>query len=72
MNNQKKFIELRNKYPEFIYEKYTITFDESNINIKYYFTISNLETFTPEIKISKEYIKTNYNEEYLDYLVFQI
>lgn len=72
MNNQNKFIELRNKYPEFIYEKYTIIFDETNINIKYYFTIPNLETFTPEIKISKEYIKTNYNEEYLDYLVFQI
>lgn len=72
MNNQNKFIELREKYKEFIYEKYDITFDETNINIKYHFTIPNLETFTPEIKISKEYIKTNYNEEYLSYLVFQI
>ena len=72
MNNQDKFNELRKKYPDFIYEKYEILFDSENLNIKYYFNIPGLTYFYPEIKINKKYIKTNYNEEYLNYLVFQI
>lgn len=72
MNNQDKFNELRKKYPDFIYEKYEILFDSENLNIKYYFNIPGLTYFYPEIKINKKYIKTNYDEEYLNYLVFQI
>lgn len=71
-NNQNKFNELREKYQEFIYEDYEISFDNENLNIKFHFSIPNLEDFYPEIKINKKYIKTNYNEEYLNYLVFQI
>lgn len=72
MNNQDKFSELRKKYPEFIYEKYDISFKENNLEIKYHFTIPGLTSFYPEIKIPKEYIKEGYNEEYLEYLVFHI
>jgi len=68
MNNQDKFSELRKKYPEFIYEKYDISFKENNLEIKYHFTIPGLTSFYPEIKIPKEYIKEGYNEEYLEYL----
>lgn len=72
MNNQEKFNEFRKKYPDFIYEKYDIIIDSDNLNIKYYFNIPGLTYFYPEIKINKKYIKTNYDEEYLNYLVFQI
>lgn len=72
MNNQEKFNEFRKKYPNFIYEKYEILFDEENLNIKYYFNIPGLTYFYPEIKINKKYIKIDYDEEYLNYLVFQI
>ncbi len=72
MNKQEKFNEFRKKYPDFIYEKYDIIIDSDNLNIKYYFNIPGLTYFYPEIKINKKYIKTNYDEEYLNYLVFQI
>ena len=72
MNNQEKFNELRKKYDKFIYEKYDILFDEEYLNITYHFNIPNLTYFYPKLKIKKSYIKNNYNEEYLDYLVFQI
>lgn len=70
--NQDKFREFREKYPEFIYEKYEYFFDSSNLNIKYYFHIPGLTSFTPKLKINREYIKIKYDEEYLDYLIFQI
>jgi hypothetical protein len=72
MDNQSKFNELREKYKTFIYEKYDISFDDKNLNIKYYFNIPGLTYFYPEIKINKNYIKYAYDEEYLNYLVFQI
>jgi len=71
-DNQNRFNELREKYQEFIYEDYDISFADENLNIKFHFSIPNLTEFHPEIKIKKEYIKTEYNEDYLDYLVFQI
>ena len=48
MNNQNKFNELREKYKEFIYEKYEYSFDGVNLNIKYFFHIPGLTSFTPE------------------------
>lgn len=72
MKNEAKFNRLREQYPDFIFEKYDIIVSEKNIRIKYYFKIPNLITFTPELIIDSGDIKINYNEEYLDYLVFQI
>lgn len=72
MNNQNKFNELREKYKEFIYEKYEYSFDGVNLNIKYFFHIPGLTSFTPELRINREYIKIEYDEEYLKYLIFQI
>lgn len=72
MNNQTKFNELRSKYKTFIYEKYDIEFDEYFLNIKYHFNIPGLTYFYPRIKISRNYIRPDINNEYLDYLVFQI
>lgn len=72
MSNQEQFNNLRKKYSEFIYEKYEISLDKKNIKIKYYFNIPGLTTFNPEIKINKEHLELNYDEKYLEYLVFQI
>lgn len=72
MNNQDKFNKYREEYPNFIYEDYHISFDNEYLNIEYCFNIPKLTEFHPQLKIKKSYIKTNYDQEYLDYLVFQI
>ena len=66
-----KYLEFRDKYKDFIYDKYDISYDENNMIIKYYFRIEGLEEFTPLIKIKKKDIKNNnINNEMLNYLVF--
>lgn len=72
MNNQEKFNDLRKKYPEFIYEKYQISYEDNFLHLKYFFNVPGLTYFYPEIKLSKNYLKTDYNNDYLEYLVFQI
>ncbi|MCI9365870.1 MAG: hypothetical protein HFJ54_04690 [Clostridia bacterium] len=57
MNNSFKFKELREKYPEFIYEDYKIEENEKEICIKYIFNILNLRQFVPIIKIPKKEFK---------------
>ena len=72
MNNN-KFLEFREKYNTFIYDKYEINYDDENMNIKYYFNIPGLTWFYPQIKINKKYIlNTDINNEYLEYMVFNI
>lgn len=72
MNNQEKFVDLRKKYPDFIYEKYQISYEDNFLHLKYFFNVPGLTYFQPEIKLSKDYLKRDYNNEYLEYLVFQI
>jgi len=68
-----KFEDLRNKYKEFIYEKYEIKEREKEYEITFYFNIPNLTTFEPKIIIEKQHITNeNINREFLDYLVFNI
>lgn len=58
IDNSLKFIELREKYKEFIFEDYSLREDNDYIYLEFKFTIPNLKTFTPNIKIKKkEYIK---------------
>ncbi len=72
MNNS-KFLEFRQKYDTFIYDKYEISYDDEYMNIKYYFNIPGLTWFYPQIKINKKYIlNKEINNEYLEYLVFNI
>ncbi len=73
MNNQEKFNQFREQYKEFIFDKYEITYDQDNMNIKYYFNIPGLTWFYPEIKINKKYISnSNIKQDYLNDLVFHI
>lgn len=65
------FLELRNKYPEFVYENYDVIESEQSYQVKYTFKISELE-FNPVIIINKKDINNkNINKEYLNYLFFQ-
>jgi len=73
MDNYDKFLDFREKYNTFIYDKYEIIFDEEYMNIKYYFNIPGLTWFYPQMKINRKYIlNNNINEDYLNSLVFHI
>ncbi len=68
-----KFIEFRNEYKYFIYEKFDINYDDNYMIITFNFRIDGLEEFNPSIKIKKSNIKnTNINENMLNYIVFHI
>lgn len=67
------FVELREKYNKFIYEKYEINTDWESFDITYFFEIPNLAKFTPTIKLDKKNIKNqNIDEDFLNKLVFHI
>ena len=51
------FTELRNEYPEFIYESYNIKEDEKEILLEYKFKIPNCTEFNPNIRILKKDMK---------------
>ena len=73
MNNYNKFQELRKKYDKFIYEKYEIIENNDNYEIIFYFDIPNLTKFTPKLIINKKNLtNTNINDNFLEYLVFNI
>lgn len=57
MDNSLKFKELREKYPEFIYEGYNITDNKEEILIEYNFKIPKLIEFKPTITILKKDMK---------------
>lgn len=64
----KTFEDLRKQYKTFIYDKYTIEYEDEKIKITYYFEIPNLTLFKPVIKIDKKDIKKL--DEVSNYLIF--
>ena len=75
INNMEKFLELRNKHKEFIYDSYKVFEDSEYICIEYKFEIPDLKIFTPSIKIKKKSLIVNNienNKEYVNHLVFHI
>ena len=66
-----KFLEFRDKYPDFIYKSYSYEIDD-DLKIRYCFEIPGLEVFNPEIAIPSKYISIKYDKEYLEYLIFHI
>lgn len=71
--NQKKFNELRIKYPNFIYHSYSITENDESLHIEYNFEIEGLTNFKPSYDIFKKYITNkNINKDLVDYMVFHI
>jgi len=72
-DNSNKFHELREKYNTFIFEDYVVSDNETDIHITYNFSIPNLATFSPEIRILKKDICKNYiNNTYINNFVFHI
>ena len=68
-----KFENLRNKYKDFIYEKYEIIEKNDSYEIIFYFNIPDLTTFEPKLIIEKTYLKNNnIDEKFFEYLVFNI
>ena len=66
----KKFIELREKYPNFYYNSYQVINHEDYIEITWNFEIENLYKFNPTTKI---FINTiNKNEDFINYLAFHL
>ena len=74
IDNSKKYKELREQYPNFIYDSYTIDEDDENIYIRFKFEIEGLTTFTPTLTIKKKnYIKESAkNNNIVNNLVFNI
>ena len=69
----KKFLEYRKKYLEFIYDSYQIDIKESVYEINYKFIIPKLDTFNSKIIIPKNIIKRkNIDNEFLKKLAFNI
>ena len=67
------YLEIKDKYPEFIYDKYEINENDEEINITYYFEIPNLAKFTPSLKLFKKDIENNnFNRDFFNDLVFHI
>ena len=74
IDNSKKYKELREKYPNFIYDSYKIEEDNENIYITFKFEIEGLTTFNPTLTIKKKnYIKESIiNNNIVKNIVFNI
>ena len=71
--NFEKFLDLRQKYPTFIYDSYEIIEEEENIKLSFNFIIEGLTSFNPTYLINKKYIKNkNIDNNLFNYLVFHI
>ena len=73
MDNHEKFLELRDKYKEFFYNRYQISEDNDAIYLEFEFEISGLATFNPKTKIIKKALKyKDINSNYVKNMVFHI
>ena len=71
--NQEKFLELRNKYPNFIYDGYEIIDEGEILKLVFNFNIEGLTVFNPSYEINKKYIlNKNIDKDLLNYMVFHI
>ncbi len=70
MNNE-KYLKLKEIYPDFIYEGYTYTNDETTLKITYNFKVNNLTEFHPTWTFSK-LINKSVDKEKLDELIFSL
>ena len=65
-DNSNKFKELREKYNTFIYESFSIKNTSEEFIMKFKFTVPNLTTYEPEIKILKNNLDIEINEQILE------
>ena len=73
MDKSMNFIEYREKYKEFYFNRYLIKEDNESIYLEYEFEIPNLKKFNPQIKILKKSLKfKNISDKQVQNLVFHI
>lgn len=72
MDNYNKFLDFRDKYKTFIYEKYEIIENDNEYEIIFYFDIPGLSKFEPKLIISKDMFSGNIDNVFFEYLVFNI
>lgn len=66
----KKSTEEIKKFDTFIYDKYTVEYEDNVIKLYYYYEIVGLKKFVHRLEIP--YINSNINKEYVDKLAFNI
>ena len=67
------YTDLKDKYTDFIYDKYEINDINNTLEITYYFEIKGLKKFNPKLIINKSDIKNkDINKDFLNDLVFHI
>lgn len=72
MNNFSKFLDFRNKYDTFIYDKFDVIDNLDNYEVTFYFSIPGLVDFSPKLFIDKKQVSCNINDSFFNYLVFNI
>lgn len=70
-DNMDRFLNLRSKYPTFIYHDYKIEEIDNVIKLVFYFEIVGLKEFFPVIEIPK-CKEFNINQDLFNYLVFHV
>lgn len=66
LNNQEKFNDLREDYPNFVYESFSIENSDTEIIIKFKFEIENLRTFEPEVRIQKSNLNIKIDDKLIE------
>ena len=71
---QKKFLELRAKFPYFIFEGFEFQYSSSGLDVVFHFNLSNQFFFNPTLKIPGRsfFIDQPANKKFLTNLIFQI
>lgn len=73
-NHQQKFLELRAKFPYFVFEGYDFQYSPKGLEIQYLFNLSDQFFFKPTLKIPKKsfFIEEQLPGKILDNIIFQI
>lgn len=73
-NQQRNFCELREKFPFFVYQSYSIAFEENTIELKFNFSLANKFIFEPRLSIPNRafYHVKGIDRESLEQLAFHI
>lgn len=66
LDNLEKFKDLREDYPNFIYESFSVENSEEAITIKFKFEIENLRIFEPEVKIQKSNLNIKIDDKFIE------
>lgn len=67
-----KFLDFRNRYDTFIYDRFDILENSDNYEITFYFSIPGLCEFAPKLFIDKKQVNCSIDRSFFDYLVFNI